>query len=519
MMDSSPQRGKERNCLIKPSKHPFNKAHYNAIRMLLGMLVIMGYATGVHAGGLEFPGIGTQAAGRGGAYVAKATGGSAFLYNPAGLAKSTGKDLLVSFQLVNLRLDYQRTGSGGYWLDTPGDNLSPTCPPQQICIADPALDYSDSALGQPFSEVSMSKSGPLPVLVFNWGNFVNVKGLSVSVGLVPPSGFAAFSLPESGAQRYTLVNSAHFIIFPGIGLAYKFNRYFQLGGVFMSGIAHLNQTLKIRPLPSMANSAFNEGAGGDANLEISALDPFVPTAVIGVMSLPTDWLELGVSVKLPAMISAKGSMVYDAPSNDMTDSYMEKGKDQTRLEQHFPLKVSAGVRFIANRFDIEADFVFENWASLSGFDIFPDAAITDPIDANVVVDTPMPDTQIIKNYRNTYCGRLGSTIAVLPRFLDIHLGSFYQSSAYPKNNNTFNLDVPYATQIGVAGGISVAIGDRLDIHLSYLHIFQPDISVSNGVIQQQGLPLSTGENIGNTVNNGTYEVAINILGIAGEVHF
>ena len=489
------------------------------IEILTVIFITMGYTTGVNAGGLEFPGIGTEAAARGGAFVAKATDGTAFIYNPAGLSKASGKNLLVSFQLVNLQLDYHRTGSGGYWLNTPGEASSPVCPPQQICIANPALDYSVSPAGQPFSKVSMNKSGPLPVVVFNWGHFAHIDGLSISAGLTPPSGFAAFNLPKSGPQRYSLIESGHFMIFPGIGIAYRFNRYFQIGAVFMSGIAHLNQTLKIRPLPSMTSTNYNESAGGDGTLKISALDPFVPTAVIGIMSLPSDWLELGVAVKLPAMISANGTMTYDAPSIDMADSYMKKGNDRIVLKQHFPLKVTAGLRFIAQRFDVEADVVFENWASLVGFDILPDAVISDPIDDNVVVNTPMPDTQIPKHYRNTLSVNIGSTVSILPDFLDAHIGSFYQTSAYPKNNETFNLDVPYARQLGVAGGVSLAISDRLDVHLSYLHIFQSDVTVNRGIVQQQGLPLSTGESIGNTVNNGTYKVALNIFGVSGEIHF
>lgn len=493
-----------------------NKSRLHPLTILLFLLML---STQASAGGLEFPGIGTQGAARGGAFVAKADDGTAFLYNPAGLAKSDAKDLLLSVQLVNLQLGFHRSGTGGYWLHTPGQNWSANCPPQQICIADPAMDFSSSVLGQPFSKVSMSKTSPLPIAIFTWGNFAKVDGLSISAGLAPPAGFAAFSLPATGPQRYTLVESAHFMIFPGVGAAYRINQYLHIGAVFMSGIAHLNQSLKIRPLPSLASTSVNEHSGGDATLKITALDPFVPTAIFGVLSTLTPWLEVGVSVKLPAMIFAEGTMEYEAPTSDMANSTMPSSHNSVNLKQHFPLKVSVGARFIANRFDIEADLVFENWESLAGFDVQPQAVIRDPIDESVSVDTPLPHSQIRKDYRNTYCVRLGSTIALIRNVLQVHLGSFYQSSAYPKNNNTFNLDVPFATQIGIAGGISLSLGNKLDLHMSYLRIFQPDITVTKGIVQQQGLPLSSGENIGNTVNSGTYEVALNIFGISGEIHF
>ncbi|MBN2670796.1 MAG: outer membrane protein transport protein [Deltaproteobacteria bacterium] len=470
-------------------------------------------------GGLEFPGIGTTAGARGGAFAAKADTPEAFLYNPAGLSKALKRELLVSFQLVHVHLGYDRSGSGGYWLDSPGQNSAEICQDGQICIADPALDFSAGAPGEPFDAVDMSKVGPLPVLVFNWGNVGGVNGLALSAGLAPPSGFAAFSLPEDGPQRYSLIESGHFMIFPGVGISYRFNRYVQIGGVFYSGVAHLSQSLKIRPLPSMASTSFNENLGGDALLQISAVDPFVPTGLFGILVSPAKWLETGVSVKLPAYIRADGTMEYEPPENDMVNSYMASGNDKLLLKQHFPTKVTFGVRGIGSRFDVELDAVFENWASVKGFDILPDAVITDPIDENTVSDTPMPDSQVPKHYRNTVSVHLGSSIDVLPGKLTVHLGTFYQSSAYPKDNRTFNVDVPFATQIGATGGVSWNVAGWLTLHASYAHIFQPEVVVSEGVVQQQGLPLSTGENIGNTINNGTYNVALNIFGFASEFHF
>jgi long-subunit fatty acid transport protein len=131
----------------------------------------------------------------------------------------------------------------------------------------------------------------------------------------------------------------------------------------------------------------------------------------------------------------------------------------------------------------------------------------------------MPDSEIPKNFRDTYSARLGSDVNVWREHLNIRAGIFYQSSAYPKNNNTFNIDFPYATQIGLSAGMTWLIKGKVDIHAAYMHIFQPDITVKNGIVQQQGLPLSTGEDIGNTINNGKYELALNIFSIAVEAHF
>ncbi len=49
------------------------------------------------------------------------------------------------------------------------------------------------------------------------------------------------------------------------------------------------------------------------------------------------------------------------------------------------------------------------------------------------------------------------------------------------------------------------------------------MNVKDGIVQQQGLPMedASGEdkNLGNTVNNGKYNVALNLFGLSLEGHF
>ena len=491
--------------------------------LLLKAICLTGYialfSTGTLAGGLEFPAPGNVGAGRSGAFTAKADNAEAYIYNPAGLSNLSTKDLLLGVQIVHQKVNFLRDGSGGYKIGSANGDYSKNCPSGQICIADPALDYSNGAPGTGFKNSSMSKTGVLPQLIFNWGNFAKVKGLALSAGLITPSSFGAQSYKSDGSQRYSLIDSNHLIIFPGIGIAYRINRFLQIGGNFMAGVARLKQSLMIRPLPSMASPSFNENLGGDATLRLTAVDPFVPTGIIGLKTMPVKWMEIGLSVKLPAIITADGTFNYTAPSQDMTKSYMEPGKDKVTLKQQFPLRLRAGARYIHRRFDIEADFVYENWKQLKSFSILPDAVITNPINENSSTQTAMPDTKLPKHFRDTYSARIGSDVKIWPKHITVRAGAFYQSSAYPKSNNTFNIDFPYGRQFGLSSGLSWLIKNKIDIHAAYMHIFQPDITVKNGIVQQQGLPLSTGEQIGNTINNGNYHVALNIFSIAVEAHF
>ena len=137
---------------------------------------------------------------------------------------------------------------------------------------------------------------------------------------------------------------------------------------------------------------------------------------------------------------------------------------------------------------------------------------------------PMPDSKVRKNFRDTYSIRYGGDVEVWPENIAVRVGGFWQSSAFPQNYETFNLDFPFGEQIGLGGGLTWHAADFLDVNAGYLHVFQLDVEVTEGIIQQQGLPWedpSDGEekDIGNTINNGTYEVSMNLFGVSLEGHF
>lgn len=481
------------------------------------------------AGGLEVPDLGTVALGRGAAFVARADNLSAFYYNPAGLSKQKGPNVMLGVNMLHSKVEFLRSGNDREIEIAPG-----------VQVQNPSKDYStyqplDGIPPEAFSTVTLegggfpstTGSGPiglLPSLIFNWGDVLGIEGLAIAGGILPPTSFGAPKYPDDGAQRYAL-RDAHFLIMhPGVGVSYAFNRYIQVGAVFMSGFALLKQSQAIRPFPQKDDIVnFNEDLDGDAHLKVDVADHFMPTGVIGVLSNPLDWLEIGLAIKLPMYIKAKGKVEYTAPKVAFRNSALVKGQDDVTLSQHFPLAVRLGARYIHERFDVELDFVFENWASLDGFDIDMEAVLDeDTTDPNSPKED-MPDTLVPKHFRNTYCVRLGGDIVVWPKHITVRLGGYVQSSAYPKNFDTFSLDFPFATQIGLSGGITWHAMKYLDVHAGYMHVFQPDVTVTEGIIQQQGKPMedANGNEVspGNTVNNGTYKVALNLFGVSLEGHF
>jgi long-subunit fatty acid transport protein len=216
-------------------------------------------------------------------------------------------------------------------------------------------------------------------------------------------------------------------------------------------------------------------------------------------------------------IEADGTVHYRAPISDLPDSYVVPGRDRVTLRQSFPWVLRAGLRYVHRRFDVEADFVYEGWSMLEEFEVDMDADLHDG-----TAPQPLPDVRIPKHFRDAWSVRLGSDVEVWPDHLAIRVGCFYQATAYPENRDTFSLDFPYDEQLGVGGGLTWHAFEHLDVHAGYMHVFQADVRVTEGIVQQQGLPLDTPEGpvaAGNTVNNGLYEVDLNVFGASLEAHF
>src|SRR5580693_2823141 len=74
------------------------------------------------AGGFELPDNGTEALGRGGAFVAKADDPTAIMFNPAGLAEQRGTRALLDGHVVMSSYSFQRFGA---YPDSPSDPATP----------------------------------------------------------------------------------------------------------------------------------------------------------------------------------------------------------------------------------------------------------------------------------------------------------------------------------------------------------------------------------------------------------
>jgi long-chain fatty acid transport protein len=497
--------------------------------MWCGVAALLMGVPNAYAGGIEVPDLGAVALGRGTAFVAKADNLTAFYYNPAGLSKSKGPNLIMGANLGNLNVDYRRTGGEPvevYRYDPPGGGG-----PITVDAYHPDQDYYDyyGDGATPYS--SQSQQGAMGIssanLVFNWGDPGGIKGLAVAVGVITPSGYGSSKYPKSGSQRYVLGHAEQLIVYPGVGISYAVNRYFQVGAVFLVGLADLKFTKSARFLAEIDDSPpYNEHREGDAIFDIHTQDMFMPTGIIGILSNPTDWLEIGVSLKLPTFIKSSGTAEMAEPPDDNPDSVVKEGQDEIGIDLTLPMVVRAGLRYIHRVFDIEVDFVWENWSVLDEIKISSDLWIESE---TADINTGFPDSVVPLKYRDTYSVRLGSDINVWPEHMVIRAGAYWQSSAYPEDNRTFSVFAPFGQQVGLGGGLTWRTSKWLDVNVAYLHVFQQDVTIEQGVVQQMALPRQLPDpddptesewvENGNIVNSGKYDVNMNIIGLSLEGHF
>ncbi|MEM6996425.1 MAG: outer membrane protein transport protein [Myxococcota bacterium] len=479
---------------------------------------VVGPAGVAHAGGFEVPDLGTVGIGRGGAFTARADNLSAFHYNPAGLAKLSGPNVLLSGNVIRLSNRFTRRGSG--------ESVVPPGNDDGIDVRDPALDVNT---GDPYATVENgAKIGPSPMFVMSWGD-VGIKGLALSFGLTPPVGFGSHDWPDEGGQRYTITSGDFSFFALGGGLSYRLNRYFAVGANFLAG--RFTADFQVKTRAGATGALDNEDLPGDTTSTVTVADRFVPSANFGVLSQPLDFLELGLAVRLPYRTRASGTLAYD-PSTSTPDAVLASDS-RVELGQTFPTVVRAGARFIQRRFDLEVDYVFENYGTVDGIDVafsnpdgdFTPDAFDDPdllyLDTfgNGTVYAPIISTPPPLQFRDTHQLRIGSDVEVLPGHLTLRAGGFVASSAYPEGNTTYSIRFPFSDQLGVGGGLTWHVIPQLDLSAGYLHIFQRDVVVRSGIAQANAFRFPDDPNIyGNIVNNGKYEMSLDIFGLSIEAH-
>ncbi len=433
----------------------------------MSVLAISTWSSNADAGGFYSGVKGARAAGRGGAFVAKADDLSAVGLNPAGLAKTDTTYIHI------------------------GNRFSLN---QNTFTRAPTLDWGNTTNGVPpyveFDSVSTDVPfQPLDPIIGVATNF-GLPDWGFAVAAYSPPGVSRQEYPVDGGQRYMMVSRNAMLINYAASVAWKPSENFGIGVTFQNlAVPLLEYSLVIDANPEQG-SANPVSSQYDMLATISGSDYFTPQAIVGAWFKPARYLEVGVSGQvIPAQIETDSTISIDPLDQNIIDRIEQtddrivllrglQEADDVKLTLPLPLTARAGVRYIGfegdrELYDIELDVTYETWSRVESFEVDSNGIVAELFNEPI----PIGVVNVEKQWQDTIGVHLGGDYAIAPELLTLRAGVYYETpTAKPAYAH---VDFPTGEQLGASIGTSINAGP-LEIALVYEYRHQPEIKVTEG---------------------------------------
>lgn len=444
-----------------------------------------------HAGGFEFPDVGSRAVGRGGAYVAGAADLTALHYNPGALAKQRGTTILYNHNVVFHDTRFQRAPLSAAW----GDDAGTTFP-----------EVRDGR--------KLFGLNPFLVVASDFG----LQNWTFAAGLHGPSAVGAHDYPDYGPQSFMLTEMNVLLAYYSLAAAWKLRDVFGIGvtlqyvDMISMKYALVTDSTLVPDLHPVPDAGDTSSPSAQLVTELELKDRFSGTAIVGLWYRPHRRVEVGLASRVvPVFLKAKGGLNTDKQT-------LVSDEVNVELPMTLPAIVRGGVRYIhavddREWFDLELAAQYENWSVIDAFDLKFDGQIS---------GMPIQDLSIQKRWKDTVSVRLGGDYNALPPYLTVRAGGFWESAAMRENYS--HLDFPSFMRGGIGAGLT---GGYKGIYLTvgYMHIFQEDREVSEASGKQfQERPLRPCPDgcagaSGVPANAGTFTSQFDLLSLGLEIRF
>ena len=484
--------------------------------------------------GLESPSTGVEQMARGGAWLARADNGMAAYYNPAALA-TQAHNVHLGGQMLFRSHCFQRRDADGTPV-SPGSGLK--APTGEVCG-----DYDFI---------------PLPQLA---ATFRLHKRVALGLALVAPHGSATASwpvtidyennfqavVPHPSPQRYLLLESSAFALFPTLSIGINITKQLQLGAGFSWGFAGLefaNMTETVSgPRPAGQPDDFTK----DIRTRIDGFDGFIPGGVFSLQYSPIRQLDIAAYYRVSDAIRTKVNLYaqsgYYNTNGQVNEQHINDPANITDVKDAgdfvfpIPMEAKLGFRYRQPRrgargqqwlsrhrgwardsitedlFDIELDLTWAN------------NAMVDTIQVRLKPNIPIQGTPGFapenadqpRMWKHVFGVRLGGEWVPIPDLLALRMGGFFESKGVADSH--LSLDFHQAEKGGIAGGAKLRLG-RVDISLAYQHTFFG--TLDNG--GQGAINAVSGDKTSNNrsrqfVNGGSSSMSLNELGISSTIRF
>ena len=479
---------------------------YLRARCLLLFIIMVLPATAL-AGGFEYGPQGLHAVGRGGAFTAKADDASAMYWNPSKLSVLKGTHLLVNLNTSLLSLDFDRF---------PAQKRKVSQDPETgaLSYGDPVgdpIEFGRSSQNRGWFPMGISMALTSDFGLEDWGFGLSLNG-PAAVGAVRYPG------DKDAATRYSTAELDTMVAYITAAASYKYKEWFGFGlGLQYMVVPKLKYSLVIIGPAAYTNQNYPVNTINDLRADLSVSDWRGFTALLGAWAKPLPCLEFGFNARIiPVKVKAKGDVKLKGTENSVYKNLEEPIQVEGKLEFNMPATVQLGARYMFVRqdreiFNIEADFVWEQWSRMDAFRM----ATTELAEGPGLTIDPI-NIALERRWKDTYSVRLGGQWNAIPDWLTARLGGWWESATQPNAYTT--VDLPGFSRFGIGFGLSTSIYG-FEIGMAYAHVFQMDrtVEAGTGLVRQQLVGTEIDENgratmiEGYAVNEGKYQSSFDII--------
>jgi long-chain fatty acid transport protein len=413
-------------------------------------------------GGYYTGALGARAAGRGGAFVARADDLTAVSINPAGLAELDGTVVELGNQFSHDGYDYTRA---------------------------PTLDYGQSTTPtQPTAFDKVHNATPWqPALPFiGVSSRLGLRDWSFALAAFAPPGISREQFPQDGGQRYMMVNRQAIILDYTASAAWRFHDLWGVGVTLeWITVPRLDYSLVINgnTSPGAANPV---SSPFDILAQTTGSDWFTFNAIVGAWFRPKPSLEFGLAGQiLPANIVTHSTLTLSglalnfdgtAVLGTITTGRGNGQESNVSVTLPLPLLVRGGGRYrhqSAGRevYDVELDVEYESWSRANAFTVATNGLVASSRGQPVPIGT----ITVPKQWSDVLSVKLGGDFNLIPDRWTLRAGVYYETAAAPAAYA--NVDFPAGAQMGAALGASLLMG-RAELALTYQLRYQPSFSVA-----------------------------------------
>jgi long-chain fatty acid transport protein len=471
--------------------------------------IAFGSAPVLADGGYYTGALGARAAGRGGAFVARADDVTAISVNPAGLANLRGTRIEIGNQFSYNNYAYTRT---------------------------PTLDWGNAQNGTAplvsFARVSNGTPAQAADPFLGVATDFGLPDWTFGLAAFAPPGIAQEQFPTTGGQNYLMVHREAIILDYAATAAWKYHELFGLGVTAeWISVPRLDYSLVINGNP-FAGQANPVSSPLDLLADTRGADWFTFNARLGAWLRPAPWLELGAAGQVvPNSLVTHSTLNVTGLGPSVGPVTLKRNgslANDVTITLPLPMMARLGARYIgleggAERYDLELDVEYETWSRVNQF-----VLDTHGLDATAMGQVvPIGRIVVPKQWKDVVSVKLGGDVALVPDRWTLRAGAYYETAV--ASPAFANVDFSGGPQLGGALGGSFLF-DGWEVALTYQFRYQPSVTVSeaNARVYQQvpASPCAAPYNDPNScnahylgqpspaVNAGTYAASSHLLALA-----